>query len=185
VAERIEQERGLRLHVKVGTPPKVRISGALIPLEHPPLAEGDTAAIAATIVPADRRQRFESTGEVDFAYSLRNVGRFRVNVFRQRGSISAVFRKLRFGGPTFAEMHLPDTIGAVRRNEVWSRDQDRQDRARPTLTAMIEPSTTLRAHIVDPDRSRSCSDDVASVSQRSRQRHRAPVGSCGAGRTPT
>ena len=53
---------------------------------------------------------FNDTGEVDFAYSVPNVGRFRANVFRQRGSISMVLRKLRFGGPSFEEIGLPDAV---------------------------------------------------------------------------
>ena len=52
-------------------------------------------------------------GEVDFAYSVPNVGRFRVNVFRQRGSISMVLRKLRFGGPSFEEIGLPDAVRTI------------------------------------------------------------------------
>jgi twitching motility protein PilT len=73
----------------------------------------ETAAIAESIVPADRRQTFEDAGEVDFAYSLRDVGRFRANVFKQRGSISMVLRRLRLGGPSFDEMGLPDTVRAL------------------------------------------------------------------------
>jgi len=62
---------GSDLHVKVGTPPKIRRSGALVPLDHRPLLDEETAAIAAVIIPPDRRSRFESVGEVDFAYSFR------------------------------------------------------------------------------------------------------------------
>jgi twitching motility protein PilT len=50
---------------------------------------------------------------VDFAYSIPNVGRFRVNVFRQRNSISMVLRKLRFGGPSFEEIGLPDAVRTI------------------------------------------------------------------------
>ncbi len=53
---------------------------------------------------------FKERGEVDFAYSVANVGRFRANVFRQRGSVSMVLRKLRFGGPSFDEIGLPDVV---------------------------------------------------------------------------
>ena len=52
------------------------------------------------IIPEDRKALFKERGEVDFAYSVANVGRFRANVFRQRGSVSMVLRKLRFGGPS-------------------------------------------------------------------------------------
>jgi twitching motility protein PilT len=98
------------LHVKVGAPPKLRESGRLVALERSPLSPDETAALVSAIVPADRRERFETAGEADFAYSIPHVGRFRVNVFRQRGTSSMVLRRLRFGGPSFAELGLPDVV---------------------------------------------------------------------------
>jgi twitching motility protein PilT len=159
------------LHVKVATPPKIRVSGVLMPIERPPLTDEETGAIAAAIIPADRRQRFETLGEVDFAYSLRNVGRFRVNVFRQRGSISAVFRKLRFGGPTFREMHLPDTIRLLSeepRGLVLVTGPTGSGKT-TTLAAMIENLNHIRqCHVVtieDPIEV-LFRDDLASINQR-------------------
>ena len=104
------ERNGSDLHVKVGTPPKMRQSGALLPLDREPLSHDEMDAIGKSIIPPERVERFETAGEVDFAYSLPGVGRFRVNVFRQRGSVSAVLRKLRFGGPSFDEMGLPEVI---------------------------------------------------------------------------
>jgi len=102
---------GSDLHVKVGAPPKIReATGALVPLERGPLTQDYTAAIARRIIPPDRRERFEAAGEVDFAYSAAGVGRFRANVFRQRGTTSLVLRKLRYGGPGFDELHLPEVV---------------------------------------------------------------------------
>jgi twitching motility protein PilT len=102
--------QGSDLHVKVGSPPMIRLASGLQRLERDPITPMETAAIAESIVPKDRRETFEKMGEVDFAYSLKDVGRFRANVFKQRGSISMVLRRLRFGGPTFEEMGLPDTV---------------------------------------------------------------------------
>ena len=82
-------------------------------LERDPLSPIETQAIADGVIPEDRKALFKERGEVDFAYSVANVGRFRANVFRQRGSISMVLRKLRFGGPTFEEIGLPDSIKAL------------------------------------------------------------------------
>jgi twitching motility protein PilT len=104
------ERSGSDLHVKVGTPPKMRESGALLPLDREPLSHDEMEAIGTAIVPPERVERFEAAGEIDFAYSLPGVGRFRVNVFRQRGSVSAVARTLRFGGPSFDEMGLPEVI---------------------------------------------------------------------------
>ncbi len=167
----LTHSEGSDLHVKVGTPPKIRRSGALVPLARRPLLEEETAAIAAVIVPPDRRGRFETVGEVDFAYSLPGVGRFRVNVFRQRGSVSAVFRKLRFGGPSFEEMHLPDTIRVLseeHRGLVLVTGPTGSGKT-TTLSAMIENLNHIRqCHIVtieDPIEV-LFRDDVASINQR-------------------
>ena len=91
--------QGSDLHVKVGSPPMIRLPGGLVRMPRDPLTPAETEAIAESIVPADRRETFHTTGEIDFAYSLRDVGRFRANVFKQRGSTSMVLRRLRFGGP--------------------------------------------------------------------------------------
>jgi twitching motility protein PilT len=159
------------LHVKVATPPKMRVSGVLLPIDRSPLTDEETGAIAAAIIPPDRRHRFETVGEVDFAYSLRNVGRFRVNVFRQRGSISAVFRKLRFGGPTFEEMHLPDAIRQLseeHRGLVLVTGPTGSGKT-TTLAAMIEHLNHIRqCHVVtieDPIEV-LFRDDLASINQR-------------------
>ena len=71
--------------------------------------------------PRDRRRdhprgpqaEVQRHGETDFAYSIPNVGRFRINVFRQRSSTSMVLRKLRFGGPSFEEVGLPDSVRTI------------------------------------------------------------------------
>jgi twitching motility protein PilT len=104
------QGNGSDLHVKVGSPPMIRMPEGLRRLDRDPITPVETGAIAESIIPPDRREQFDKTGEIDFAYSLRDIGRFRANVFKQRGSISMVFRRLRFGGPSFHEMGLPDSV---------------------------------------------------------------------------
>ena len=101
---------GSDLHVKVGSAPMLRLPQGLDRLERDPLTAIETQVIADQIIPEDRKAQLHEKGEVDFAYSVPHVGRFRANVFRQRGTISMVLRKLRFGGPSFAEIGLPDTI---------------------------------------------------------------------------
>ena len=160
------------LHVKVGVPPKIRETGVLMPIEgREPLTHDETEEIAEAIVPAQRKERFQTAGEVDFAYSLPHVGRFRANVFRQRGSVSMVFRKLRFGGPGFAEMHLPETIRTLsdeQRGLVLVTGPTGSGKT-TTLAAMIEHLNHVRpCHIVtieDPIEV-LFSDDLASVNQR-------------------
>lgn len=165
------ERNGSDLHVKVGTPPKMRESGALLPLQRPPLSHDEMEAIGRAIVPPERVERLQASGEVDFAYSLPGVGRFRVNVFRQRGSISAVLRKLRFGGPSFEEMGLPDVIRRLadeQRGLVLVTGPTGSGKT-TTLAAMIEHlNHTRQSHIVtieDPIEV-LFRDDVASINQR-------------------
>jgi twitching motility protein PilT len=162
---------GSDLHVKVGTPPKMRRSGALLPLDREPLSHDEMEAIGTAIVPPERVGRFEAAGEVDFAHSLPGVGRFRINVFRQRGSVSAVARTLRFGGPSFDEMGLPEVIRRLadeQRGLVLVTGPTGSGKT-TTLAAMIEHlNHTRQSHIVtieDPIEV-LFRDDVASINQR-------------------
>ncbi len=82
--EELVAGEGSDLHVKVGSAPMIRLPKGLTRLDRDPLTGIETQAIADGIIPEDRKQKFDDTGEVDFAYSIPNVGRFRVNVFRQR-----------------------------------------------------------------------------------------------------
>jgi twitching motility protein PilT len=108
--EELVRTDGSDLHVKVGSAPMLRLSHGLVRLDRDPLSPIETQAIADGVVPEDRKEVFRERGEVDFAYSVANVGRFRANVFKQRGSVSMVMRKLRFGGPSFEEIGLPDAV---------------------------------------------------------------------------
>jgi twitching motility protein PilT len=159
------------LHLKVGTPPKLREAGRLVPVDREPLTPAETAAIAGAIIPPDRVERFDTMGEVDFAYSVAHVGRFRVNVFRQRGSTSMVLRRLRFGGPSFAELGLPDVVRALSeetRGLVLVTGPTGSGKT-TTLASMIEHiNRTKPVHVVtieDPIEV-LFKDEVASINQR-------------------
>jgi twitching motility protein PilT len=160
------------LHIKVGVPPKIREAGVLEPIEGcADLTRAETDEIAAVIVPEDRSERLREAGEVDFAHSVTGIGRFRANVFRQRGSLSMVFRKLRYGGPSFTEMRLPDTIRVLseeHRGLVLVTGPTGSGKT-TTLAAMIEYLNHNRpCHIVtieDPIEV-LFDDDRASINQR-------------------
>ncbi len=162
---------GSDLHVKVGSAPMIRLPKGLVRIDREPLRAQDTDDIAAGIIPEDRKGRFEENGEVDFAYSIPQVGRFRVNVFRQRGSISMVLRKLRFGGPSFEEVGLPkavETIANEHRGLVLVTGPTGSGKT-TTLAAMIDYiNKTKPVHIVtieDPIEVLH-RDEMASINQR-------------------
>jgi len=104
------EQRGSDLHVKVGSPPHVRVDGHLIPAPFEPLGPADTEKMAFAILPMNRADEFATTHEADFAYSVPGLGRFRVNVFRQRGSVGLVFRRVLPGIPGFSALGLPPVV---------------------------------------------------------------------------
>jgi twitching motility protein PilT len=106
------------IHFKVGDPPLYRVHGTLAPLKYEKLKPGDTEAIARAII---RDQKLlDDLGalqEHDTSYSLPGVSRFRVNVFRQRGSLSIVCRVIPSNIPTIEELQLPPVIGTIAEEE--------------------------------------------------------------------
>jgi twitching motility protein PilT len=101
---------GSDLHLKVGSPPVIRVDGSLRRLDGPRLTASETVLAAQSIMPPDRREKLEKQDEADFAYSVAGIGRFRVNAFRQRGSVSLVFRWVRVGSPSFEDLGLPPVV---------------------------------------------------------------------------
>ncbi len=98
------------IHFTVGIPPVVRIDGALITTEGDRLSPADTKNIACELVSEKLRAQLEKKGEVDFAYSIPNLGRFRINVFLQRGSIAVAVRILNFDIPSPEMLGIPESV---------------------------------------------------------------------------
>jgi twitching motility protein PilT len=110
----LAERRGSDLHLKVGSPPLTRVDGVLGRIEgEDPLRPEETEAIAHRIMPANRWDDFLKRNEADFAYGVSGVARFRVNVFRQRGSISLVLRLVRVGSPSFEDLGLPPVVRSL------------------------------------------------------------------------
>ncbi|HEX2027646.1 MAG TPA: PilT/PilU family type 4a pilus ATPase [Nitriliruptorales bacterium] len=104
-------KNGSDLHVKAGGPAFVRVDGDLSPLSSmPPLSPADTERFAFAMMDDRVAQRFVDTSEADFAYSYAGVGRFRVNVFRQRGSVGIVMRRVLPGAPDFESLGVPPAV---------------------------------------------------------------------------
>jgi twitching motility protein PilT len=139
------------LHVKSSSPPAIREGGRLRRLDHPPLSIQDAEKLAKAIIPSNRQSRFDDDGEVDVAHSVPGLGRFRANVFRQRGAVSMVFRKLRVGGPGFEELGLPPVVQKLAeevRGLVLVTGPTGSGKT-TTLAAMIEHINRTRpAHVV-------------------------------------
>jgi len=86
------------LHLKVGSYPMMRVRGELLPAsEEGRLTHEDTVGMAAAVMSTQQRQKFKDSLEIDLAYSVPGLGRFRCNVFQQRGTIGLVLRVIPIG----------------------------------------------------------------------------------------
>jgi twitching motility protein PilT len=102
------------IHLKPGLPPMFRVDGALVPLKNGErLVPDQVQKMAMTIMNPIQRQRFEESREVDLAYGIPGLGRFRVNCFQQRGSVGIVFRVIPFGVKSIESLHLPKIIESI------------------------------------------------------------------------
>ena len=104
-------EKASDLHLTVNFPPSLRQDGKLVPTSLPPLRPQETESIAREIIPLSHFEKFKKYGECDFSYSLHGLGRFRVNVFRQRGTVALVMRIIRPDIPKFEDLGLPGAVG--------------------------------------------------------------------------
>jgi len=99
---------GSDLHITVGSAPGLRLRGELMPVEnHKVLSPRDTQEMILNLLSEEQRRKFETELELDFAYSIPGVSRFRANVFQQRNSMGAVFRVIPIAIPTLEDLGLP------------------------------------------------------------------------------
>src|SRR3954465_9998538 len=113
------QVEGSDLHLKVPLPPTVRVHGALDQIEDiDALTPDDTnGALRHMLQDPVKLDEFDKEGEVDFAYAIKGLARFRVNAFRQRGSTSIVCRAIPFTIRSVADLNLPPVITELSEEE--------------------------------------------------------------------
>jgi len=105
------ERRASDLHLKVGGPPVLRIDERLIPLqEQPRLSADDTIAMAFSIMNSKQKEKFREHNELDLAYSVAGLGRFRANVFQQRSTVAIVLRVIPVKILGIAELNLPPIL---------------------------------------------------------------------------
>jgi len=104
---------GSDLHLAAGSPPQVRVDGHLQRLDEPALTPDVLKALAYSILTEAQKKKFEETWELDLAFGLRNVGRFRANVFNQKGSVGAVFRLIPEKIKPLEELGLPPVLSTL------------------------------------------------------------------------
>ncbi|MBQ1193466.1 MAG: type IV pilus twitching motility protein PilT [Lachnospiraceae bacterium] len=105
-----KQLKASDVHITVGVPPKVRVHGDLMNMNYPILAKVDSERIIKTTMNERQLAILEEKGEVDFSFSLPEVGRFRVNVFKQRGTLSAALRLVNTIIPKPEDLGVPPSV---------------------------------------------------------------------------
>ena len=104
---------GSDLHLATDTPPQVRVHGNLQRLAGAPLAPAETKALAYSVLTDAQKKRFEETQELDFAFGIRGLARFRGNMFGQRGAVGAVYRLVPEHIRGFRELDLPPVVATL------------------------------------------------------------------------
>ncbi len=98
------------LHLTVGAPPKARVFGELITVEGPRLSQEDLHELVYSILPQKLVPRFEEQGEIDFSYSIPRIGRYRANLYLQRGSLALTLRLVGEEIPKAEMLGIPDSV---------------------------------------------------------------------------
>jgi twitching motility protein PilT len=134
------------LHLSEGLPPMIRVDGHLVKLEFAPLVSAEIQRLIYDVLTNHQIQAFEQTHELDFSYGLADIGRFRFNVYRQRGAIGAAMRAIPTRIPTIEELRLPPIL----------RDLTRKPSGLVLVTGATGAgkSTTLAAmiHVINQER---------------------------------
>ena len=107
-------ERGSSdLHIAANSPPRIRIDGELTPTEFDPLTKEDTQKLIYSVLSEEQIARYEKDWELDFSFGVEDLGRFRTNVFYQRGAVGAVFRMIPYEIRTFQQLGLPQVVSKL------------------------------------------------------------------------
>jgi twitching motility protein PilT len=101
------------LHITAATPPVIRVDGKLAPLKLPPLSPSDCKRLCYSILTDAQKARFEQSNELDLSFGVKNLSRFRGNIFMQRGVVSGTFRQIPFRISSMSELGLPPTVAEL------------------------------------------------------------------------
>ena len=110
VLQQLVQRNASDLHLKVGRPPTLRLHGDLVALDHPALRPEDLKGLAEQLMTPRQVKEFTENKECDFAIGVPGIGRFRCNVYQQRGSLCYAMRAIPYQAHTIKELNLPSVL---------------------------------------------------------------------------
>ena len=145
-------ERGASdLHITVGTPPQFRVDGEVAPERMPPVTDEEARDLCYTLLTQEQRETFERDMELDFSFSVRNLCRFRANIYVQKGSVAIALRTIPFRILTADELGLPPAVSelANRPNGLVLVTGPTGSGKSTTLTSIIDKiNTEQKVHIL-------------------------------------
>jgi len=101
------------LHVTTGSPPRLRIDGKLVNIDHPSLNPADTKALCYSVLTDAQKHKYEENNELDLSFGVKGLSRFRANIFMQRGAVAGAFRTIPFDVRTFKDLGLPEIMNDI------------------------------------------------------------------------
>ena len=104
------RQGGSDLHISVHSPPRIRLDGALLPVDHAPLTPEETRRLATSVLTSDQIARLDRDLELDCSFGLEGDGRLRVNVFYQQGAVACVLRSIPSSIPSFEDLGMPEDV---------------------------------------------------------------------------
>ena len=113
VLQEMIKQNASDLHLKVGRPPTLRVHGDLVASHFPPMRPEDLKSLAEQVMTPKQVKEFAENKEADFAIGVPGIGRFRVNVYQQRGTIAYAMRTIPYQALTVAELHLPPIVEQI------------------------------------------------------------------------
>lgn len=105
-----QQLKASDIHLTVGLPPMIRTDGRLVPMKWEPVTMREAQRLVYDVLSTEQIERFERTKELDFSYGVTNVGRFRFNVYRQRGSVGVAMRAIPAKIPSLDQLKMPPIL---------------------------------------------------------------------------
>src|SRR3954466_10892918 len=113
ILQQMIQQNASDLHLKVGRPPTLRVQGELIPLQLPAMKPEDLKSLAEQVMTPKQVKEFAEHKEADFAIGVPGIGRFRTNVFQQRGTLAFVFRSIPYEVKAVRDLKLPGILETI------------------------------------------------------------------------
>jgi len=104
------EEGASDIHISVGSPPQLRIDGSLVKVKTKSFESSDTKELCYSLLTEEQKSRFEETKELDFSFGIKGLARFRANLFYQKGSVAAAFRRIPAEIPSIESLGLPSVI---------------------------------------------------------------------------